>query len=293
MSAEFSGIPLWLGAMDAAVLRVLRSATGREAAAYRLVNAYTLYSAKGPSAYRTVLTGQGTNFIDGKPLALLMRRLNEDQGTEQVRGPDLFERCLDTGRAAGVRHFFFGATPETLEALRERMVAKYPGLDVVGVHAPAFGPFSAADHETFARVLHAADPDVVWVGLGTPRQDIEAARLTRTLGVTTVAVGAAFDFSAGNKPAAPALFRALGLEWTFRLISEPGRLWRRYLFGNTYFLGAALRHVLRFRSAARPERDPGHRPPVEQVAVVRLRSIPQVDAEEPGHPTFRRAPGEG
>jgi N-acetylglucosaminyldiphosphoundecaprenol N-acetyl-beta-D-mannosaminyltransferase len=86
------------------------------------------------------------------------------------------------------------------------------------------------------RAITEADPDIVWIGLGTPKQDFEAARLARATGRCCIGVGAAFDFAAGAKREAPAALRRFGLEWAFRLATEPGRLWRRYVLGNPRFL---------------------------------------------------------
>ncbi|MGY1723810.1 WecB/TagA/CpsF family glycosyltransferase [Blastococcus sp. SYSU DS0533] len=240
MAASFSGVPLWTGDMDRAVHLVLRTALAKSATSFRLINAYTLYCASSSPSYTRLLTGEGVNFIDGKPLSAYLRRRGHSDA-EQVRGPDLFERCLDAGRAEGVRHFFFGGDADLLARLEQRIASRYPGVEVVGTYAPPFREFDDADRAEFARVVSAAAPHIVWVAIGTPRQDVEAVHLARATGCTTVAVGAAFDFSAGRKAAAPAFLSRMGLEWAFRLLEEPGRLWRRYLYGNVHFLLRALR----------------------------------------------------
>jgi N-acetylglucosaminyldiphosphoundecaprenol N-acetyl-beta-D-mannosaminyltransferase len=236
VGGRFAGVPLWTGTLDAATTTVLDDARRTTSRSFRLVNAYSLYCARKDRAYAAVLRGEGVNFIDGRPLAWLIARRHRRGAVEQVRGPTLFERCLDAGRAQSYRHFLLGGSPELLSTLGVALTERYPGLVVAGTFAPPFRAFTAEDRNAFRAEIERARPDIVWVGLGTPRQDIEAAELTATLGLTSVAVGAAFDFSAGLKAEAPPLLRASGLEWVFRLLSEPSRLWRRYLYGNAYFL---------------------------------------------------------
>ncbi|MGY1805891.1 WecB/TagA/CpsF family glycosyltransferase [Blastococcus sp. SYSU D00669] len=239
---EFGDIPLWLGSLQEAAQMVLSNPGAAQSTSFRLINAYSLYCADQTPMYRDVLRGPGVNFIDGKPLALAMRRWNKGRNVEQVRGPSLFEYCLDKGRSASLRHFLLGGTPDLLEQLIHALEQRYPGILITGSYSPPFKRLEEDDREEFRDHVRRADPDIVWVGLGTPKQDVEAADLTRSLRITSVAVGAAFDFSAGRKPEAPRILKALALEWVFRLYSEPSRLWRRYLFGNTFFIGLLLRH---------------------------------------------------
>ena len=124
---------------------------------------------------------------------------------------------------------------------------RFPGITIVGTHAPPFGPFDDGVIEALAARITSVAPQIVWVGLGTPKQDFVAARLVAATNVTCVAVGAAFDFLAGTKREAPGWVQWCGLEWLFRLMTEPRRLWRRYLLGNARFLRIAARDVIRLR----------------------------------------------
>ncbi len=117
---------------------------------------------------------------------------------------------------------------------------QFPGLKVVGSASPPFRPMTPAERFSQDEDIRTSGAAFVWVGLGTPKQDFEAARICHQLGVTTVAVGAAFDFLARTKREAHPLLRQLGLEWAHRLATEPRRLWRRYLFGNIRFMRLAL-----------------------------------------------------
>jgi N-acetylglucosaminyldiphosphoundecaprenol N-acetyl-beta-D-mannosaminyltransferase len=243
--ARFGGVPLLLGTMDQAVELVLGTAKEADGTAFRLVNSYTLYCAHRDDHYARLLCSGGVNLIDGRPLAFLMRRQNKSVPVGQVRGPTLFETCLDRGRDRGIRHFLLGGTPDLLNRLEQSLRRRYPGLDVVGRLAPPFRAPTAEDRTAYLDAIVQAEPDIVWLGLGTPKQDAEGDLISRSLNVTTVGVGAAFDFSSGTKEQAPWLLRSLALEWAFRLWSEPRRLWRRYLFGNAHFLWQATRELLR------------------------------------------------
>jgi N-acetylglucosaminyldiphosphoundecaprenol N-acetyl-beta-D-mannosaminyltransferase len=209
-----------------------------------LCNAYTLSLAERDDGYRTMLNRGDMNVIDGSPIVVIARRLGLRHLTRdnRPRGNDLVLETFDRGRTVGLRHFLYGSTPETVEAMAGRLRRELPGVDIVGVQSPPFGDLSAAQEAEMLTMFAAAAPDVVWIGLGTPRQDRFVDAYRDRIGATLVAVGAAFDFLAGNKPEAPRWMQRAGLEWLFRLISEPGRLWRRYLVGNAVFLAGAARN---------------------------------------------------
>jgi N-acetylglucosaminyldiphosphoundecaprenol N-acetyl-beta-D-mannosaminyltransferase len=240
-----NGIPVERTSLDAAVAVFVQGvASGAPAQAHRLVNSYTFALADADPAYRSLLAQSGINLPDGKPLVVALNRLERNgQRFGQVRGPSFFVRCLDEGRAQGVRHFLVGGSPELLESLKDVVGRRFPGTQIVGMISPPFRTLTDAERAEQDSEIQASDADVVWVGLGTPKQDFEAQRICDTLGVTSAAVGAAFDFVAGTKPEAPEWMRKLGPEWVFRLMSEPRRLWRRYLFGNTRFLLIVLREA--------------------------------------------------
>ncbi|WP_176475354.1 WecB/TagA/CpsF family glycosyltransferase [Kocuria sp. WN036] len=181
------------------------------------------------------LRGAATNYPDGKPLYWIGRFMRRDRNFSQVRGPGLFQEVIFRSTPE-IRHFFLGATPEVLSELERAVKRLNPQINIVGLDSP---PYSAADRFEWNRrneAINASDANLVWVGLGTPKQDLEAQRLTEETMITTVAVGAAFDFLAGNTKEAPVWMQKAGFEWLFRLLSEPRRLWRRYLLGNIKFI---------------------------------------------------------
>ncbi|WP_431309396.1 WecB/TagA/CpsF family glycosyltransferase [Gordonia sesuvii] len=185
--------------------------------------------------YRDILRGPGVNFADGLPVARVLSRRNRTS-TEQVRGADLFKGVIDKGRRVGVRHYFIGTTDETLRRLTENIQERFEGVAIAGTFAPPFGPLTSGALTEMASAATAADADMVWVALGTPKQDFAGAVLVTEMGLSCAAVGAAFDFVAGTVSEAPLWMRRRGLEWLYRLTQDPKRLWRRYLIGNLKFL---------------------------------------------------------
>jgi N-acetylglucosaminyldiphosphoundecaprenol N-acetyl-beta-D-mannosaminyltransferase len=220
-----------------------RALSGTDPTAYRLVNSYSFALASRNDDYMEVLQGPGVNLPDGGPLATVLDWTHSDVECQQVRGPGLFEDCLDAGRSQDVKHFFLGSTPETLSTLVDQARAKFPGVEIVGSWSPPFRALSDDELAEQDGMLTRSGAHIVWVGLGTPKQDVEALRIVASTGLTAVAVGAAFDFTAGTKPIAPTWMRATHLEWLFRLATEPRRLWKRYLIGNSQFLVLAATHL--------------------------------------------------
>lgn len=221
------------------------SLTGQNAALsspIRLVNAYSLALARKRPEYDALLRGPGVNLPDGLPVAWLLRRLGNREA-RQVRGPDFFIRVIEVGIQSGVRHYFFGATSTTLRQLVDNLTHAYPEIVISGASAPPFGEVEDLVTAEVVTAIQGVAPDIVWVGLGTPKQDFVASRLSQQLGLTCIGVGAAFDFTANTIPTAPLFMRRMGLEWLFRLLSEPRRLWRRYLVGNGTFILLTLREL--------------------------------------------------
>jgi N-acetylglucosaminyldiphosphoundecaprenol N-acetyl-beta-D-mannosaminyltransferase len=171
--------------------------------------------------------------------------------TGRITGATGMGLVSDWGLERGLRHYFYGgATPEILEKLLRRLEETHPGIDVVGSESPPFGPVADADIEAAAERMRESGADVVWVGLGVPKQDIAAAALRdHDAAPVILCVGAAFDFVSGAKRRAPRWMQRIGLEWLHRLLSEPRRLWRRYLLGNPAFVAGVLLDWSRLRLA--------------------------------------------
>lgn len=173
---------------------------------------------------------------DGMPLVYISRSAGY-RGCGRVYGPDLMLEVCRESVAAGHRHFFFGTTPLTLNRLTENLCRRLPGLQVAGTYAPPFRPLTEPERADAVARINAASPDIIWVGLSTPKQERWMAEYRRYLEAPVlIGVGAAFDFHAGTVRQAPRWMQPLCLEWLFRLLVEPRRLWKRYLLNNPQFV---------------------------------------------------------
>jgi len=177
---------------------------------------------------------------DGMPCVWLMN-LKGAGLRDRVYGPTLMLHGLGQ---PGLSHFLLGGSPEMLEKLQANLRARFPGIRIVGAHSPPFGPWSAAVDEQIIAEIAASGADYIWVGLGCPKQELWIARNKPNLppGVY-FAVGAAFPFHSGLVPQAPRWMQKRGLEWLYRVIREPRRLWKRYAVYNTLFLYYAAREL--------------------------------------------------
>jgi N-acetylglucosaminyldiphosphoundecaprenol N-acetyl-beta-D-mannosaminyltransferase len=194
----------------------------------------------------------GMTVPDGRPL-LWAGRAAGFPDTGQVRGADLM---LDVCRMAvenGWSSYFYGGKEGVPERLVEKLRTRFPGLRVTGIHSPPFRPLTESEDEAVVEEINRAAPDLVWVGLSTPKQEHWMAEHRRRLNAPVLlGVGAAFDMNAGLVRTCPRVLQRLGLEWSFRLCLEPRRLWRRYLTNNPRFVASVLRHRPRRVSAADP-----------------------------------------
>jgi N-acetylglucosaminyldiphosphoundecaprenol N-acetyl-beta-D-mannosaminyltransferase len=231
-----------------AVRAVLESSAGlagqESGVAVHFANAYTVALADSDPRFAQLLARPGSvAFTDGVPVAWVGRRAYPElAGTwDRVYGPDVMQAALEASTADGPKHYLLGSSPGTLASLRDQIALRWPEAAVVGAESPPFRPLSVAEVRAQDARIRDSGATIVWVGLGTPKQDAEVARLAGELPVVAMAVGAAFDFLAGVKPQAPLWMQRSGTEWAFRLASEPRRLARRYLWGNPRFLLAAAR----------------------------------------------------
>lgn len=239
---RLGGLSVIAATPAAAATAVIQAAQSESTpgAAVHLINAYSIALAQSDEVFHESLSGDAYNFPDGKPLSWVTRLTKHRLW--QVRGPQFFHDVMDQGRATSIRHFLLGGSEELLIGLKQNLEERHPGVIIAGTYSPPFRPLSAAEVAAQDELIRDAEADIVWVGLGTPKQDLEVRRLAATLSVVACAVGAAFDFAAGTKREAPHWMTAIGVEWVFRLLSEPRRLWRRYLIGNFVFLAAVIRN---------------------------------------------------
>jgi N-acetylglucosaminyldiphosphoundecaprenol N-acetyl-beta-D-mannosaminyltransferase len=187
---------------------------------------------------------------DGMPLVWLSRARGA-RHVERVYGPDLLLACCAASVERGYRHFLFGGAEGVPERLAERLVRSFPGLQIAGCLSPPFRPLNAAEDEAMTRQIATTNPDLVWVGLSTPKQERWMhAHVGRVGAPVLIGVGAAFDFHSGSKRQAPRWMQRSGTEWLFRLMCEPRRLGRRYLVNTPTFVWHTL------MQAVHPDRYP-------------------------------------
>jgi N-acetylglucosaminyldiphosphoundecaprenol N-acetyl-beta-D-mannosaminyltransferase len=210
----------------------------RSGCAYHVsfVNAHYANVAARDSAYRSALRGAHRLFADGSGMRLAGRLFGVTL-KDNVNGTDLFPPLVQAMSEAGMRVFLLGGRPGVAERVRRWMERTGPGLVVCGVR---HGYVSPEAREELQREIRQARPDLLLVGMGAPHQDVWISENIEALQVpVAMAVGGLFDFYSGSVPRAPGWIRALGIEWTFRLLMEPRRLWKRYLVGNATFMARA------------------------------------------------------
>lgn len=215
--------------------------------------AHSLMECQRDSALREIFNRAGMVTPDGMAVVWLLHLKGHKQ-VGRVYGPDLLQEACAHGLERGWRHFFLGGEPESLDALVTRLQRQYPGLNVAGKYAPPFRPLSLEEAEGIVSAVNASQADILWIGLGSPRQEIWMwEHLGKLQTPIMVGVGAAFDFLSGKKRQAPKWIQRTGLEWFFRLFTEPRRLWPRYR-QYPLFVWLAIRELLRERRIFRTDR---------------------------------------
>jgi len=213
-----------------------------------VANTHTVAACREDSELRAAVEGAGATVPDGQPLVWALNLLGHPL-EDRVYGPDLMDRACARAAVTGQRIYLYGGrNPGALAELARVLRLRHPGVKLVGGYAPPFRELTLAEEDRIAADINAARPDVVWVGIGVPKQEKWMARMRDRLDAPVlVGVGAAFDFHAGLVPQAPAAMQRLGLEWLFRLVQEPRRLWRRYLRYNPRFIAGFGRQLVRER----------------------------------------------
>jgi N-acetylglucosaminyldiphosphoundecaprenol N-acetyl-beta-D-mannosaminyltransferase len=196
--------------------------------------------------YRAVINGADLVTPGGMPVVWMLRALGLT-GQPRVYGPQLTLKVCEAAAKAGIGVGFYGGKPEAVTNLARRMKEAFPNLQVTYVHSPPFRPLSSDEKNAVAADIRRAGCQLLFVGLGCPRQERWMAEFKGILPVVMLGVGAAFDFLSGEKPQAPLWLQRLGLEWVFRLVTEPRRLWYRYAYHNPRFVALALAQLVQAR----------------------------------------------
>jgi N-acetylglucosaminyldiphosphoundecaprenol N-acetyl-beta-D-mannosaminyltransferase len=220
----------------------------RQSAAVHFCNAWNAALATKSPVYRDMLNRGALNLPDGMSLIWACHMLGFPEPEERIAGAAFMTAAIRDGVTRGTRHFLYGGAPDVMDDLTERLLDMVPEVRIVGRISPPFRPLEAAEELAVADQINASHADLVWVGLGTPKQDLFIERMRSRVRVgALLAVGAAFDFLAGRKPRAPLWMQHHGLEWAFRLACEPRRLGGRYLVGNSTFVLHLARQLARQR----------------------------------------------
>jgi N-acetylglucosaminyldiphosphoundecaprenol N-acetyl-beta-D-mannosaminyltransferase len=251
-SVEVLDIPLALTDYARMLEWIDETITRREQGYVCVAAVHTVMESREDVELRAAVLGSTLTVPDGQPLvwalALLGHRLEE-----RVYGPELMARACAHAAQTGQRHYLYGGRDEgALVQLALKLRQRFPGLQIVGSHSPPFRPLTAAEEDEVVADINASHAEVVWVGIGVPKQEKWMARLRDRIDAPVlIGVGAAFDFHAGLIPQAPPLLQRNGLEWAFRLLQEPRRLWRRYARHNPRFVSGFARQWMAHRRARR------------------------------------------
>lgn len=200
-----------------------------------LSNVHTTVMSEKDAEYRKIQNSAFLALPDGSPLALV-QRLRGYRSAEQVAGPDLMPALWKATEHTGQSHYFYGSTPETIAALEKNLREKYPDLKIAGMEAPPFRLLTEEEDAQAVERINASGADIVWVGLGAPKQEKWMYEHRNKIHAVMFGVGAGFDFHAGTVKRAPDWMRRHYLEWLYRLVQDPKRLWKRYVQTNGKFI---------------------------------------------------------
>jgi N-acetylglucosaminyldiphosphoundecaprenol N-acetyl-beta-D-mannosaminyltransferase len=226
-----------------AIERLLKWAHGRESRYVTICNVHVVVTASRDPAYRKVIDGADMATPDGAPVAWMLRRTGFTH-QPRISGPDLMWALCDRAARENLPIYLFGSTELTLQSLAERLLSAFPKLVIAGTESPSFHRVSTAEDQASVDRINASGASLVFVALGCPKQETWMAEHRGRINAVLIGVGAAFDFHAGKLRRAPKWMQRSGLEWLHRLLTEPKRLWRRYLTTNTLFILGAVRQLV-------------------------------------------------
>lgn len=198
-------------------------------------NVHTTVMSYENKEYRKIQNSAAMALPDGAPLSSYSRRKGYKQA-QRVTGPDLMLELFAISKEKGYRHYFYGATEETLQSMKEVLERDYPGIQIAGMYAPPFRALTPQEDAQIVAKINEARPDFIWIGLGAPKQEEWMYQHMGQLQGVLIGVGAGFDYLAGYIKRAPRWMQRMSLEWLYRLLQDPKRLWRRYFTSNVKFI---------------------------------------------------------
>jgi len=246
---RFNVLGVSLCAMDLriATAAVLEAARERRKGYVCVTGVHGVSEAQRDPAFRRVLNRAFLNTTDGMPLVWLGRHFAGPE-VDRVYGPDLMLALFAATQRGEASHFLYGGAPGVAEELKAKLEARFPGVRIAGTFTPPFRPLDDAEERALADLVRERKPDLMWIGLSTPKQErFMAEHLARLDTTVMLGVGAAFDFHAGRVRQAPRWVQRSGFEWLFRLCCDPRRLARRYLVNNPLFLWRVAGQLLGFK----------------------------------------------
>ena len=211
-----------------------------------IANVHMLMEAYDSPAFKEIVNSADLVVPDGMPLVWMMR-LKGQRDQQRVYGPTLMLHVLEVAARGNIPVGFYGSKPPVLESRVARMKDRYSGLNVAFSASPPFRELTPQEDVEVVKQINESNARILFVGLGCPKQEIWMANHRGKIQAVMLGLGAAFDFHAGTKPQAPAWMQRIGLEWLFRFVSEPRRLWRRYLYHNPRFVLLAIIDLLGLR----------------------------------------------
>ncbi|MES2932664.1 MAG: WecB/TagA/CpsF family glycosyltransferase [Pseudomonadota bacterium] len=228
---------------DEAIGQILSWGAAHESRYVSLCNVHSVVTSTRDPDFQMVINNADISAPDGAPVAWALRHLGYAT-QERINGPDLMWRYLGKAEEMGQVVFFYGSTTATLNKLAKAVAAKFPKLQIGGTHAPSFQTVSREQDEAEVAIINRSGAHVVFIGLGCPKQEKWMAAHCGRISAVMVGVGAAFDYHAGTLRRAPIWWQRHGLEWLYRLYSEPRRLFKRYLVTNTLFIFGIAKQLL-------------------------------------------------
>ena len=251
-------IGIFIDAVDyeAAVQFVIRAAEEKRGAAISAVAVHGLMMGVLDREQKFRLNRFDLLAPDGQPVRWALNLLHREKLRDRVYGPNLTLRVCARAAANGLPVYFYGSTREVLSALRRALEIKCPGLRIAGMEPSRFRRLLPNEKVELVNRIRLSGAAITFVGLGCPRQEVFAFEFREVLGMPILSVGAAFPFLAGMVPQAPLWMQDAGLEWLFRLVTEPRRLWRRYVYLNPAFLFLVAMQALRVSKFQTQERRP-------------------------------------
>lgn len=252
LTATVLGVPLAVTDYHQMLAWIDAMAEGRRRGYVCVCNVHSVTASHDDPELRAALLASSINVPDGQPLVWAINALGHSL-SDRVYGPELMARACARAASSGHRFYLYGGRNQAaLVQLTAGLRRRYPGLRIVGGYSPPHRPLTAEEHDAVVGAINDSRADVVWVGIGVPKQEKWMAALRPELEAPVlIGVGAAFDFHAGLIPQAPRWLQAAGLEWAYRLAREPRRLWRRYLRYNPRFVAAFARQLAEQRGRAR------------------------------------------